>query len=171
MRIDRKTTQVEQPGRLSIRSRHPNRSRGRQYHKQSPNTMHRSKSSKGSPHGRGIHRPVQRSNSSPGIQNVQAHRQDYEWLNGQKSSMRANSSPAGVVKNRGARPITPIIGNANVPGHTKKRNTSTRNARAYCGQDYEWHIALANLYDQGWPEIPHSHPRGNKAKLRSKEQR
>ena len=68
------------------------------------------------------------------------------------------------MKNRGARPITPIIGNANVQGHTKRKNTNTRNARAYCGQDYEWLIALANLYDQGWPEIKHSHPRGNEPK-------
>ena len=74
--------------------------------------------------------------------------------------MRANSSLASVVKNRGARPITPIIGNANVPGHTKKRNMNTRSARVYCGQDYEWLIALANLYDQGWPEIPHRCPEG-----------
>ena len=63
------------------------------------------KSSKGSPHGRGIHRPVQRSRNAPGIQNVQAHRQDYEWL-----------------------------------------------------------IALANLYDQGYPKIPHSHTETKKAK-------
>ena len=72
--------------------------------------------------------------------------------------MRANSSPASVVKNRGARPIMPIIGNASVQVHTKKRSTSTRNARAYYGQDYEWIITLAKLYDQGWPEVKHRHP-------------
>ena len=71
------------------------------------------------------------------------------------------------MKNHGARPITPIIGNANAQAHTKKRNTSTRNARAYCGQDYEWHVALANLYDQGWPEFPHTHPEGNESKTQA----
>ena len=52
-----------------------------------------------------INRPVQRSRTAPGIQNVQAHRQDYEWL-----------------------------------------------------------IALANLYDQGYPTIPHGHTETKKAK-------
>ena len=175
MRPDRKTTQLEQPGRLSIRSYHPNRSRWGQYNKQPSNTMHRSKPGKGSPDGRGIHRPLQGSDPKPRVQAIQANGrsieklpidQDCEWINGKESSMRANSSPASVVKNRGARPITPITGIANVQGHTKRKNTSTRNARAYCGQDYEWIITLANLYDQGYPTLPHRHAETKKAKER-----
>jgi len=34
-------------------------------------------------------------------------------------------------------------------------------------QDYEWLIALANLYDQGYPTIPHIHTETKKAKAQA----
>ena len=108
MRPDRPPAQLEQSRGLSIRSRHPNRKGWGQYHKQSPNTMHRSKSGKGSSDGRGIHRLMQGSGTQPRIQAIQATREDYEWL-----------------------------------------------------------IALANLYDQGWPAIPHRCPEGNESKTQA----
>ena len=71
MRTNRKTTTMEQSRGLPIRPYSPHSSRRRQYHKQSSTPMHGCKPGKGSPDGRGIHRPMQRNSTTRRIQDME----------------------------------------------------------------------------------------------------
>ena len=81
MRPNRQTTPMEQSRGLPIRPHSPHSSGRRQYHKQLTTPMHRSKPGKGSPDGRGIHRPMQRDRTTRRVQDMETNGQDHEWIN------------------------------------------------------------------------------------------
>ena len=68
-----------------------------------------------------------------------------------------NSHPVRYVKKNGVSNVIPTILNANALVQTGRMSGSTKKERMDCGQDYEWLIAIARLYDEGWPTLKHYH--------------